>query len=126
MEPSRSVLKLETTTETEVQQNSVHYMCIRCGKQFTKPIFAVNNSPGVAEAYYACPACLSKVDIKKDEKKAELKEEKTVEIQEETEPETMASEPKEEQEVKVETKPSSENPSTCCPSGGNCLKGENQ
>lgn len=117
MEHSRSVLKLETT-ETEAQQNNVHYMCIRCGKQFTKPIFAVNNSPGVAEAYYACPACLSKVEIKKDEKKAEPKEEKAVEIQEETEQEmgqeTTANEPEKGPEVKVETKPSSENPSTCC------------
>jgi DNA-directed RNA polymerase subunit RPC12/RpoP len=117
MEHSRSVLKLETTTETEVQQNSVHYMCIRCGKQFTKPIFAVNNSPGVAEAYYACPACLSKVEIKKEEKKTEPEEEKTVEIQTEQEPEmepeTTASEPQEEQEVKAEAKPASDNPSTC-------------
>jgi DNA-directed RNA polymerase subunit RPC12/RpoP len=72
MEHSRSILKLETTTQTEnqtdQQQTNINYMCIRCGKQFTKPIFAVNNSPGVAEAYYACPTCLSKIEIKKEDK----------------------------------------------------------
>jgi DNA-directed RNA polymerase subunit RPC12/RpoP len=71
MEHSRSILKLET----EAQPSSINYMCIRCGKQFTKPIFAINNSPGVAEAYYACPSCLSKVEIKKDDKKVEPKAE---------------------------------------------------
>lgn len=92
MEHSRSILKLET----EAQPASVNYMCIRCGKQFTKPIFAINNSPGLAEAYYACPSCLSKVEIRKEEKKPELKVEAKPEaqVQHETAP----------AEVKIETK----------------------
>lgn len=108
MEQSRSILKLET--QTNAQPDSVNYMCIRCGKQFTKPIFAVNNSPGIAEAYYACPACLSKVDIKKEEKKIEPKEE-PLEIQAESEPENTPIQHKE--EIKAEPKPAPENPSVC-------------
>ncbi|XHH09669.1 MAG: hypothetical protein ACFCUE_03315 [Candidatus Bathyarchaeia archaeon] len=97
MEHSRSIQKLETTTQTEAQPDNANYMCIRCGKFFTKPIFAVNNSPGVAEAYYACPSCLSKVEIKKEDKK----EEKTLET---PAPQTQASEPQ------TEVKPDSQSP----------------
>lgn len=98
MEHSCSILKLET----ETQPGSVNYMCIRCGKQFNKPIFAVNNSPGVAEAYYACPACLSKVEIRKEEKKAESK----VEAPHEPDPATI----EEQVEAKPEPKPAPPTP----------------
>ncbi len=82
MEQSRSILKLETTTQTEpeTQQTTTTYMCTRCGKHFIKPIFAVNNSPGVAEGYYACPSCLTKIEIKKEEKKEEKTKETNAEI----------------------------------------------
>jgi DNA-directed RNA polymerase subunit RPC12/RpoP len=65
---NRSLLKLQTGNQT--QPDSANYICTRCGKPFTSPIFAVNNSPGIAEGYYACPTCLSKVEIKKEEIKA--------------------------------------------------------
>ncbi|MGD6934352.1 MAG: hypothetical protein ACQCN5_09115 [Candidatus Bathyarchaeia archaeon] len=95
MEPNRSILKLETTTETpaEAQQTSTNYLCIRCGKQFTKPIFAVNNSPGIAEAYYACPSCLSKVEIRKEEKTAQVQEEAAPEEAKTETPAKSVSEP---------------------------------
>jgi DNA-directed RNA polymerase subunit RPC12/RpoP len=104
MEHSRSILKLET----EAQPASINYMCIRCGKQFTKPIFAINNSPGVAEAYYACPSCLSKVEVRKEEKKPELKVEAKPEVQTQHEPAPA--------EVKIESKPENQatTPTSIC------------
>jgi DNA-directed RNA polymerase subunit RPC12/RpoP len=69
MEHGRSVLKFEANDKTGLQ-DSTNYICTRCGKPFASPIFAVNNSPGIAEGYYACPTCLSKVEIKKEDKEA--------------------------------------------------------
>ena len=67
MEKSHSVLKFQTSSQPDIHLESGNYTCTRCGKSFTSPIFAVNNSPGIAEGYYACPSCLSKVEIKKEE-----------------------------------------------------------
>jgi DNA-directed RNA polymerase subunit RPC12/RpoP len=62
---SRSILKLQS--ETKTQPKNEHYSCSGCGNEYEKPIFAVNNSPGIAEGYYACPRCLSKMESPKDE-----------------------------------------------------------
>ncbi len=68
-EISRSLLKQQTETKTTQKNDS--YSCLHCGNKFEKPILAVNNSPGVAEGYYACPLCLSKIESPKDEKTVE-------------------------------------------------------
>lgn len=95
MEHGRSVLKLEKNNQTEIPQDSANYICTRCGKPFASPIFAVNNSPGIAEGYYACPSCLSKVEIKKDEKeaKADIAPEPEPAPEVTAEPETIEQEP---------------------------------
>ena len=113
MEHSRSILKLETSNQTEIQSDSTNYVCTRCGKPFTAPIFAVNNSPGIAEGYYACPSCLSKVEIKKEEKevKADIAPEpETAPEVEATEQESVEEEPAPVEAKEEEPKPSSSDP----------------
>jgi DNA-directed RNA polymerase subunit RPC12/RpoP len=114
MEPSRSALKFEISSQTGIQSDSCDYICTRCGKPFTSPVFAVNNSPGMAEGYYACPSCLSKVEIRKEDKeikeaKAPLPEPEVETIQQEKIEQELEPEPVE------ESKPSSSGstPSVC-------------
>lgn len=75
MSMSRSILKLQS--ETKIQPKNETYSCARCGNEFEKPIFAVNNSIGIAEGYYACPRCLSKIESPKDETTVENEVETT-------------------------------------------------
>ncbi len=115
MEYGRSVLKLEKSNQTEIKPESDNYICTRCGKPFATPIFAVNNSPGIAEGYYACPACLSKVEIKKDDKetKADIAPEpEPVPEVEATEQEQVQEEPAQVEAKEEESTPSSSSPSS--------------
>ncbi len=79
METSHSILELQTETEAKTLPKKLPSSCFRCGSEFDKPIFAVNNSQGISEGYYACPRCLSKIENQKEEtiEEATEKTEKT-------------------------------------------------
>lgn len=74
MEKNRTVLELQTENETKTQPKKLPSTCFRCGNKFDKPIFAVRNSQGVSEGYYACPRCLSKIESQKEENIEEVAE----------------------------------------------------
>jgi hypothetical protein len=57
----------EKKAETHPTPRNDSCSCQRCGGKFEKPLFAVNNSSGVGEGYYACPFCLSKIGSAKEE-----------------------------------------------------------
>ena len=59
METNTSLLKMQS--ETKTYKKSETYSCNRCNAEFEKPIFAVITSNPIAEGYYACPKCLSKI-----------------------------------------------------------------
>jgi DNA-directed RNA polymerase subunit RPC12/RpoP len=59
METSTSLHKMQS--ETKTSKKSENYSCKRCNAEFEKPIFAVITSNPIAEGYYACPKCLSKI-----------------------------------------------------------------
>jgi DNA-directed RNA polymerase subunit RPC12/RpoP len=59
METSTSLQKMQS--ETKTSKKSENYSCKRCNAEFEKPIFAVITSNPIAEGYYACPKCLSKI-----------------------------------------------------------------
>lgn len=40
------------------------YRCNWCHETFQKPLLAADSSGGRVHVYYACPRCLSKVDVK--------------------------------------------------------------
>lgn len=42
------------------------HLCTQCEHPFSHPLVLTNNSGGASETYYACPYCLSKIDM--DEK----------------------------------------------------------
>ncbi len=76
-EATSSLLKPKTQTKT---QKNDSYSCLKCGNEFEKPIFAVNNSPGTTtEGYYACPLCLSKIKSPKEEKTDDEDQEEAIE-----------------------------------------------
>ena len=51
------------------KSGSLHCPYVKCGKVFEKPLALTNTSRTPRETYYACPYCLSKVEIVvKDEK----------------------------------------------------------
>jgi len=76
---------LKQKTEAKTSQKNDSYSCLKCGNKFEKPIFAVNNSPGVTEGYYACPLCLSKIKNPKDEETDEVPTDEEAPIVEEEE-----------------------------------------
>jgi len=101
---------LKPQTETKMPQKTDSYSCLRCGNKFEKPIFAVNNSAGIAEGYYACPLCLSKIESSKEEKTDDEDEEVIEEEEAVTEEEEAPSVEEEKKEIPKQDEPS---PAVC-------------
>ncbi len=50
------------------------YRCSGCHETFQRPLLATDSSGGRVNIYYACPRCLSKVEVK-ERKHSEVREE---------------------------------------------------
>ncbi|MEM3576889.1 MAG: hypothetical protein QXX51_00325 [Candidatus Bathyarchaeia archaeon] len=50
------------------------YRCSGCHETFQRPLLATDSSGGCVHVYYACPRCLSRVDVK-ERKRGEEREE---------------------------------------------------
>lgn len=59
----------------QFEEKLVHFRCERCGEEFLKPLLATVSSTASAEKYFACPRCLTKLDIVKESKVEEKREE---------------------------------------------------
>lgn len=51
------------------------YLCIQCSHPFSHPLALTNNSGNSSETYYACPYCLSKIDVDESDLVAAFREE---------------------------------------------------
>jgi len=51
------------------------YLCIQCSHPFSHPLALTNNSSDSSETYYACPYCLSKIDVDERDLVAAFREE---------------------------------------------------
>jgi hypothetical protein len=80
-ETAGSIVKHKAEAKTAPKKDS--FCCHKCGFAFEKPIFALNNSPGVTEGYYACPFCLSKIDGDGGEEQKPIEDASEVPAQEE-------------------------------------------
>ncbi len=80
-ETAGSIVKHKAEAKTAAKKDS--FCCHKCGFAFEKPIFAVNNSPGVTEGYYACPFCLSKINGEGEEEQKPIEDALDVPAQEE-------------------------------------------
>jgi len=52
------------------------YLCTQCSHPFSHPLVLTNNSGGSPETYYACPYCLSKIDVNEKELVEAFREER--------------------------------------------------
>jgi len=73
MEKTFSKLKLENE-DYFFKDNQAGFRCSGCNGTFQKPILATISSRGCVQTYYACPRCLSKISVVKDDKNEEGKE----------------------------------------------------
>ncbi|MEM3536839.1 MAG: hypothetical protein QXF44_03610 [Candidatus Bathyarchaeia archaeon] len=55
------------------------YRCSGCHEIFKRPLLATDSSGGRVHVYYACPRCLSKVDVKERGRSEEREESRAVE-----------------------------------------------
>lgn len=74
MEKSLNYLKLDT----ENPEDQPSFRCSECSETFHKPIRATLSSKGYVQTYTACPRCLSKITIVKQQKSEETKEASTL------------------------------------------------
>jgi DNA-directed RNA polymerase subunit RPC12/RpoP len=44
-------------------ENPANYKCDECGEDFLKPLLTTLSSSGHSQIYYACPRCLTKVNV---------------------------------------------------------------
>lgn len=71
MEKSLSSILKSENSDVEYKP---FFRCSECRETFHKPILATLTSHDYAQTYYACPHCLSKVNVVKKEKSEEKKE----------------------------------------------------
>jgi DNA-directed RNA polymerase subunit RPC12/RpoP len=71
-----------------LRENFSHFKCDRCGEEFRKPLLATVSSAYSAQRYFACPRCLTKMEIVKETKTEEKREEPTS-IREKAKPKEM-------------------------------------
>jgi DNA-directed RNA polymerase subunit RPC12/RpoP len=45
------------------EENPANYKCDECGEGFLKPLLTTLSSSGRSQIYYACPRCLTKVNV---------------------------------------------------------------
>lgn len=85
---SQNLLKLHEENDSAILGDENETVCtyIKCGKTYKEPILVTNLSADAQEkTYYACPHCLSKVNI--PEKKTQKQEETANEPEEDAESE---------------------------------------
>lgn len=52
------------------------YLCTQCEHPFSHPLVLTNKSDASSETYYACPYCLSKIDVDEKDLVAAFREER--------------------------------------------------
>lgn len=60
--------------DTENSEDPPSFRCSECRRTFQKPILATVSSQGHVQKYYACPLCLSKLTVIKQQKGEGAKE----------------------------------------------------
>ena len=70
-------LQRNTTAWKPDEDNSTSYKCCECGENFPKPLLATVSSSGQSQMYYACPRCLTKVDVATHQRQEQRQEERT-------------------------------------------------
>lgn len=58
---------------THIEEQHLDFSCGECGGHYQKPILATMSANGNVQTYYACPYCLAKLDIAKNQEKEESK-----------------------------------------------------
>lgn len=87
MEKTTTLMKMHGESY-QFRENLSQFKCERCGEEFQKPLLATVSSTYSAQRYFACPRCLTKVDLAK-ESKAEEKREEQPSIREKAKPKEM-------------------------------------
>ncbi|MGQ9641682.1 MAG: hypothetical protein ACUVUF_06115 [Candidatus Bathycorpusculaceae bacterium] len=72
--------KIASLTKTngdnyQFEEKLACFRCERCGEEFQKPLLATISPTANAQKYFACPRCLTKLDIVKESKVEENREE---------------------------------------------------
>jgi DNA-directed RNA polymerase subunit RPC12/RpoP len=57
-----------------LEEGSTSFKCSGCGEKFRNPLLATVSSNISVQKYYACPRCLTKVDIVEKQKSEESRE----------------------------------------------------
>lgn len=70
MERSISIVKSNDETSLAREDHN-DFRCFGCNESFHRPILATDSSRGSVRTYYACPRCLSQVNITKTRKREE-------------------------------------------------------
>jgi len=93
---------VEVDTAEKTDEKPVR-LCDKCGREFSEALLATNYSAEPAETYYACPYCLSRVNIETAEALSEEEQEDLTQVEkiEPIEPAETVEPPKETAELKV-------------------------
>ncbi len=71
----KGLISLRADSENHCSgKGQTDFICGECGEEFTKPLLAKIFSQGPAQAYYACPCCLTKVTESKGRKSEKSEE----------------------------------------------------
>jgi|GEM_PF-690821 DNA-directed RNA polymerase subunit RPC12/RpoP len=70
MEKTTTLMKMQSES-SQVGGNLSHFKCERCGEEFQTPLLATVFSTYSAQRYFACPRCLTKVDLTKESRTEE-------------------------------------------------------
>ncbi|MGB9714609.1 MAG: hypothetical protein ACPLZC_06525 [Candidatus Bathyarchaeales archaeon] len=76
MEKTTTLMKMHGES-CQFRENLSHFKCERCGEEFQKPLLAAVSSTYSAQRYFACPRCLTKLDLVEESRTEEKREEKS-------------------------------------------------
>ncbi|MEM3641113.1 MAG: hypothetical protein QW468_04375 [Candidatus Bathyarchaeia archaeon] len=74
MEKTTTLMKIQGESYHDME-NLLRFKCERCGEEFQKPLLATVSSAYSTQRYFACPRCLTKVDLVKESRGEEKREE---------------------------------------------------
>jgi DNA-directed RNA polymerase subunit RPC12/RpoP len=77
MERSLTLSRAEDE-EHRFAENESKFRCDECKEKFHKPLLATVSSQSGVQKYYACPRCLTKVSVTREQKNEKLNEKLTM------------------------------------------------